>query len=301
MLNMKKIFFLAVIAALAFSSCDKVDNPYSGATNGGDSTVVKTRKLLLEEFTGHICVNCPKGALTVHSIQHDYPGKVIAVAYHADYYAKPQPPPSIFAQDFRSTVGDAYASTKFHITAYPTAMINRLNFGAGLHPITTTDTWRDTVIKYKDVAPDAFLTISNSYTSSTLTSTVKCEFMNLLNGNYNLVVFLTEDSIVAPQKNGTATVPADPAYPAGDVVNYVHMHMIRDCISDVNGAGVQIVTGSVAAGDSVIKTFNYTVPANFNGAAPVGTVPVAKHCNVVAFIYNTTTMEVVQAEEAKMQ
>jgi hypothetical protein len=296
---MKKIikyFLYFVLCTLYFSSCDKVKEPYSNATNGGDSTAVKTRKLLLEEFTGHTCVNCPKGALTVHSIQNEFPGKVISVAYHAGYYAKPETGASIFTQDFRTTVGEAYVSA-FSITAFPSAMISRKHFPS------STDQWRDTIVAFKDVAPDAFLTIKNSYVSSTraLTCTVKCEFLNMLSGDYNLIVFLTEDSIVAPQKNGQGSTPADPAYPAGNVTNYVNNHMVRDCISDINGAGFQIVTGSAAAGDSASHTFTYTLPANFNGVPPIGSSPVEKHCNVVAFLYNTATMEVIQAEEAKMQ
>ena len=296
---MKKIFLLGFVISLAILSCDKIDDPYAtNGTNTTDTNVVKTRKVLLEEFTGHTCVNCPLGALNVHSLQHDYPGKIISIAYHAGYYAKPQST-SAYLEDFRTTVGEAFATT-FSIIGYPSAMVNRMHFPTG-NVISNPSQWRDTVLAYKDKAPDAFLTISNSYTSPNLTCSVKCEFLNLLSGDYNLVVFLTEDSIMAPQKNGTVSAAADPNYPNPDALSYYHMHMLRDCISDASGVGVPIITGSAAAGDSVIKTFNYTLPANFNGAPPVGTVPVAKHCNVVAFIYNTATQEVIQAEEKEMQ
>jgi hypothetical protein len=297
-----KLFFLGAIFGLAVGSCNKIKEPYAASSpSGTDTAIVKTRKILIEEFTGHSCVNCPKGALTIHSLQDEFPGKIISVAYHSGLFAKPQPSPSVYTQDFRTPVGDAYTASVFHIVAYPTAMVNRENFLSGNHKIEDSDKWRDTVLAYKDKAPDAFLTITNSYSSPSLTTTIKCEFLNMMTGSYNLVVFLTEDSIVAPQKNGTTAGPSDPAYPNPDADSYVHKHMMRDCISDPAGAGVQIVNGSVAAGDSVIKTFNYTLPANFNGAPPLGTIPVEKHCNVVAFIYNTTTQEVVQAEEQKMK
>lgn len=300
--QIKNIFFLGAIILFGVISCNKIDKPYAPVSPTGTDTtaIVKTRKLLLEEFTGHTCVNCPKGALTVHSIQHEFSGKVISISYHAGLFAIPQPTPSLYTQDFRNSVSTGYASL-FQITAYPTAMLNRENFLAGKHRLEESDKWRDTVVAYKDKAPDAFLTISNSYSSPVLTTTVTCEFLNMLTGNYSLVVFLTEDSVIAPQKNGTTALPSDPAYPNPDASNYVNMHMMRACISDPTGAGIQIVNGSVAAGDTLVKTFSYSLPANFNGAPPVGTVPVEDHCHVVAFIYNTATQEVVQAEEAKMK
>jgi len=303
--TLKLLFFAGIIISLGLvSSCDKVKDPYNSTEKPIDTTTVaKTRKLLLEEFTGHLCVNCPKGALAIRSLHTDFPEKIISVAYHASTtWAKPEASPSIYRQDFRTPMGEAFVTT-FNIQAFPSAMINRLNFLNNKHRLTNADVWRDTFAVHKDRAPDAFLTINNSYASgsSALTTTVTCEFLNLMTGSYNLVVFLTEDSIVAPQKNGSASAPEDPAYAHPHAANYVHMHMVRACISDGTGTGVQIVSGSAAAGDTVVKTFNYTLPATFNGAAPTGTSPVAKNCNVVAFIYNTATQEVIQAEEKKIQ
>lgn len=300
----KQLFSTGIITSFILVSCDKVSDPYNSSIEPQDTTSnVQTRKLLLEEFTGHLCVNCPKGALAVHSLQHEFPGKIIALAYHASTaFARPTTAP--YTQDFRTPVGESYIlSSSFNIQGFPTAMINRLNFPTGGHRLTNPDVWRDTFMVHKDKAPDAFLTINNSYTpgSGALTTTVTCKFLNLMTGSYNLVLFLTEDSIVAPQKNGSVATADDPAYAHPDALDYVHMHMVRACISDANGVGVQIVSSSIAAGDSVVTPFSYTLPATFNGATPMGTAPVAKNCNVVAFIYNTATQEVIQAEEQKIQ
>ena len=74
---MKKlcICLLGICAALLFVQCDKIEEPFMEA---GDQKVtadtpyfeVKTQfiqKYLLEEFTGHTCLNCPKAHKIMHS------------------------------------------------------------------------------------------------------------------------------------------------------------------------------------------------------------------------------------------
>ena len=174
-------------------------------------------------------------------------------------------------------------------------MVNRRR-NAGGYAISDA-VWKDTVKALLTKAPDALLKITNTYDAASrkLTTDIKCSFLNTLSGSYNLVVLLTQDSIKAPQEyNGTG---GDPAWHSPTESDYWHMHVLRACISDgtgtVSGAGVDV--GSFTKGTSVTKTFSFDVPTM------VVNIPLdAKHCNVVAFIYNTTTKEVIQAEEAKL-
>jgi hypothetical protein len=54
-------------------------------------------------------------------------------------------------------------------------------------------------------------------------------------------------------------------------------------------------TGLITAGDSVVRNYVYSLPAKFNGMTPH-----EKQCHVIAYIYDITTYEVLQAEEMNM-
>src|SRR4051812_25265537 len=86
---MKKKFrilcFVLAVAAL-FQACDYIidANPPRKATCKPE-TVFK--KILVEDYTGHKCGNCPAAARELARLDSIYPGKVIPMAVHAGYYA----------------------------------------------------------------------------------------------------------------------------------------------------------------------------------------------------------------------
>lgn len=278
-----------VEASIMLSSCEKIKNPYLPATTtGGDTADIKVRKLLMEEFTGHKCGTCPPGAQTINTLIGQHGEKMIAVAIHAGFYATVGTAP--YTADFQCNEGDDYYNF-FGVSVNPIGMVNRRNY-PNSH-LKNVSEWGGVIDTVLAVAPDADLKITNTYNSSTrvLNSSVRCEFLKPLNGTYKIVLLLTEDSIVAPQKDYNATPQ--------DVLNYVHRHMLRDGIT--TSWGDPLVSGTIAAGDTVVKTFNYTLPANFNGI-----VPDENHCHVVAYIYDADPLspayyEVMQAEEEKIK
>lgn len=288
---------LGVTLAFMFSSCNKVDKPYLKKPNPIIPTNDTIRKVLIEDFTGHKCSNCPRAAYTIHNfLEVTFPKKVVAIGIHPKGGGGFTTTDANHLEDFRTPVGDKY-DTDFGISGngLPNGMVNRRK-NTGGYAISDSK-WKDTVTALLKKAPDALLKITNTYDVATrkLTSDVKCSFLNTLSGTYNLVVLLTQDSIKAPQDyNGTG---GDPAWHSPTESNYWHMHVLRACISDgtgpASGAGVSI--GSIIKGNTVTKSFPFDVPTI------VVNVPLdAKHCNVVAFIYNTLTNEVVQVEEKKL-
>ncbi len=68
---MRKIFFTIVTAALLWSGCDQLENPYTyvkyrymdekyGPAPTFNFEEGMTKNVLVEEFTGHLCGFCPK-------------------------------------------------------------------------------------------------------------------------------------------------------------------------------------------------------------------------------------------------
>lgn len=289
---MKRFFKIALYLmpyALCLSSCDKVNDPYNAASGGVDTTVTKVRKVLLEDYTGHKCGNCPEAAITAQTIKSTYGERLIIMAVHAGSFAEPKAAP--FGYDFRTVPGTAYdLFFKIGAAGNPNGMVNRKEYPGNTH-IKSHGTWGSIVTSLMAEAPDAYIEMSNTYNSSnrTLTSIVNVEFLDVLSGDYKLAVLLTEDSIVKPQ--------VDYSKPTGqqNVLDYVHHHVLRDVISN-DSWGDMIATGGVAAGDTTADTLTYTLPANFNGL-----IPRENHCYVIAFVYDATTYEVIQVEEKKME
>lgn len=281
----RSFFFFVVFIAVIFSSCDKVKNPY-----GVKTTVVtpsgKVRKVLLEDYTGHLCPNCPAAAQTAQTIKGIYGRRLVIMSVHAGNFSVPGVTP--YTYDFRTSVGDAYYN--FFIPSYfPIGMVNRMGF-----PVTQQwkdySNWGTIVDSLMAKAPDADIQITNTYTTSSrlLNTIVSCKFLNLLtSGTYKLVVLLTEDSIQNAQKDKNLIPP--------DNLTYYHRDVLRDVIT-TTAWGDSIATGPIAAGDSIVKTYQYTLPATFKGMAPV-----ASQCYLVAYVYNASTYQIIQVEEEKIQ
>ena len=289
---MKKIFLFSLVLA-ALSSCDKVNDPYCATAPTIDTTVTKVRKVLLEDYTGHKCGNCPPAAVTAQTIKSTYGDRLVIMSVHAGFYATPLAAP--YTYDFRTVPGTDYDNFFGNGAAgNPNGMVNRIGYPTTTQ-VKSISTWGTLVDGLMAIAPDAYIKITNNYNSSTrvLNTTINTEFLNMMSGSYKLVVLLTEDSIVQPQ--------LDYAQPTGqqNVLNYVHHHVLRAGISSTSWGDVIAPTGA-AAGDTMVNTFTYTLPATFPATAG-GIAPKEDDCYVVAYIYDVVTYEVIQVEEKKIK
>lgn len=110
-----------------------------------------------------------------------------------------------------------------------------------------------------------------------------------MTGNYNIVLGISEDNVVDWQLDYKISPSVPPNYQNNP--NYVHRHVFRGAINGVQGFGEQVIAGNADAGFTVSKSYSYAIPAAWN----------ENNCSIVAFVYNTATKEIVQAEEVKMK
>ncbi|MBL4656952.1 MAG: Omp28 family outer membrane lipoprotein [Flavobacteriales bacterium] len=283
-----KVWFLALASLLVTTSCDKIEGPYleEGGDSGGiDTTIAELRKILIEDFTGHTCGNCPRAAETATSLKQLYSEQLVVIAVHMGFFAEPKSyPDSSYAYDFRTTMGDEI-DAQFDIdpTGLPKGMVNRTEVSGAL--LLSYSAWGSAASVLSAMAPDVKMDISNAYDSQTrtLTTTVISDFLNNLSGTYNVVVALTEDNVVNWQK--------DYDLPAGqqDIENYVHQHVLRDGFTGTWGD--QIASGTVVAGTIDTSTYTMVLPSSWN----------ENECDVVAYVYETTSYEVLQVEESSIK
>ena len=277
-MKIRKYFLLTILlAGFLLQSCDKLKEPYATLKESGDdTTTVNVRKVLLEDYTGHLCVNCPSATETAHILEQAYGGKLILIAVHAGNLAVPSDPP--FTADYTSSAGEEWYNT-FGIYANPLGMVNRKPFGG--HLIIGADLWASAVDSLIHKAPDALITIENSFnaTSSTLTTIISTKFKSLLQGSFTLNVCITEDSLISAQKNSDTLVGPIPV-----IHNYVFMDVLRGTI---NGNWGKVLTSSVDTSLVYKKTYVFSFSPSW----------IAKNCSVVSFVYNSDTKEIIQTEK----
>jgi hypothetical protein len=286
---MKKNLLLLSLASLLWfaSACDKVEGPFSEGTSNGnnpDTTQTFFRKILIDEFTGHKCGECPYAARTLKQIQELYGDKVVAIAIHAGNFATPnQNGPMVY--DFRSPEGNQLDQFFENSAAgLPNGLVNRISNG-GTSIVSPTD-WSTRVTNLINQPADAWLTIDLDFVSDTrvLNASVETKFLQSVEDSLNIALYVLEDSIQRPQ-----VIYNDPNYPNSFIENYHHRHVLR---GSMNGAwGNALATGQTFTnGQLITTTGNITLPSNWN----------AEQVSVVAVVYKAITKEVVQVEEKKL-
>ena len=123
---MKKYITLIGIA-LTITSCEVVDGPY---IIDSESYINPDKKVLIEDFTGHLCPNCPDAARELEAIHDIYGDQIIAIAIHVSKsFARPYPASQApnFQYDFRTNWGTNWdAFYGISNAGLPRGMINRV-------------------------------------------------------------------------------------------------------------------------------------------------------------------------------
>jgi hypothetical protein len=299
---MKKILllFLITIPLLTFfQSCDKVNAPFREDLNVDTSCSFAplvggaNRKVLLEEFTGHLCGNCPPTTVYISdTIKPRYADSLVVITIHAKYFAETCPisqacpgtvPPGSFTKDYRCDVSEKWYEFFNTAAVNPICMVNRFGFPTSSH-LKSKSQLAGLINSQLLTTATARLRIQNTFDESTrkLSSCIESKFLAYLNGTYKLQVVLTEDSIIDWQLWYGHT-------PDEAVQDFVFHHVLRGTMN--SNFGTSLVSGTIAPDSTVNSGFFYDIPADWN----------ADQVYVVAFIYNDNTKEVIQVEEAKIK
>lgn len=250
---MKKIFDILILALATLSACDEV-TPDKRLTYVEPPEV--KRAVLIEDFTGQYCVNCPRATEEIERLVEEYGDSVvIAVAIHSGPFGKLKGVPS----PLYTEVGDEYFN-RWGLSAQPIGLVDRLFESM---PLSYTD-WAGGVnyeMAYK--APVSFV-MSTSYDDETRQASIEVQTIGidsaLVSGQ--LQVWLTEDSIDSFQY-----------MPDGSVNDhYNHMHVFRASVNDPWGDDLSVGHGEVA-----MKNYSIELKPDW----------VPEHCSVVTFFYDS--------------
>ncbi len=282
---MKRIF-LNIIAfvcmtCLLLVGCDKIEGDIYQIVQNEDVTVTFPdinpdevyRKIFVEEFTGHRCTNCPQGHQMLESLHQQYGDTLVTVGIHYGALAKPFG--SVFSYDFRTEagnqIGDAYG-----IDGIPAAIVNRVQESGGW----PREQWASVLRDVDRSKVFAAVQLINEYdaASKTLKANAKVTTLKAIDNQLRLILFVVEDGIVKPQKDGNQ-----------DIEDYVHNHVLRCALTDP--FGFPLTKDTWQNGDSEM----YAASVSFDGQDwnP-------ENCQVVAALFDPITSEVLQVEKANV-
>ena len=268
---------LLVFLSLGINSCKEVGPqlPWGHSSVLSDTTYVEapaqaaeTKNVLIEELTGVSCVNCPAGHDIVKGILTSS-DRVFAVAIHGSVEpaALDGSIPGLTTQVLHNAESESLIESFGEPGSRPRGAIDRVihtDFGAPLI-WTDRDNWNPyTQTQLQQANSIVNIDLTNTYDSTTRTIAARVELHYTAtqpDSSQALSIFLTEDSIVTAQLNGSNI----------DTF-YVHNGVFRKALTNVTGDLLKV---ALAPGRVVIRTYSYKV-----------TDPLWKpeHMNVVAFV-----------------
>lgn len=272
-----RIFLLIAVVSVIYS-CDKVDAPVKEVI----PPPAGNRKVLVEDFTGQKCGNCPRASRAIYDLKPIYGDRLIIMAIHAGSFAVPFPPSApYYTYDFRTSEGTEL-DTDFGISTAgnPNGMVNRRQVN-GSYIIGPTQWGVQVAEVLKNTEPlPVEITINNNYDSASriLQTEVQSKFFQTLSGNYKLCVFMVEDSIVNWQKDYDASPE--------DIPDYIHREVLR---GSMNGTYGELVTPTTD-GETNSLTYSKTLDPSWND----------QHFSVIAYLYNDATKEIIQVEQKEI-
>lgn len=292
--------FLFAIALLSFvSSCDIITDPIPDSLNQIDTSTTNEedeslKRILLEDYTGHQCGNCPGAAVTAAQLHNIYKDQLIIMGVHAGFFAETRA--SKYTTDYRTEASEAY-DLHFGVSAKgnPNGLINRAKILNSSNPITLPADWSTAIEQIKNDLAKIKISFTKTQNGDKFDVSADVTILEALSGTYNIVLCLTEDSIVSYQKNYSADAGGDPNYPTPEASNYVHQHVLRD---NLNGTwGTELFSGDAA----VNEVFNVTV----NNYTPDPSWKTDK-MHLIAFVFDnstssTTQFEIIQSKEVKLK
>lgn len=276
----KQLYILYILAGLLiFTACEEVGpainfetetiTPIDTATNNETQ-----RTILLEEFTGVRCANCPAGAELAQQLADESGDRVIIVSIHSSgAFALPYAD----QMDFRTPQGDKIENLLGKAAAYPSASINRKLFNGELTPIVTSTSWSNYINKELAEEPVLDIQLSTTLVNNQIEVFTDLKFLKEVATDIKLSVVILEDDIISPQNVNSVKID-----------DYVHQHVFRTMLTAFDG---ELIATGALSGDDISKTYQLNeIPAEWN----------TEKLSVVAFVHGNGTEGVYQAAKAKL-
>lgn len=264
-----------------------------------DLAFAPTKRVVLEEYTGMTCQNCPLGILAIEKIRSLYGDLFIPVSIHT------------YSGDIFGSGLSSY-SDFFAFTGAPSGMIGRsgiisypMSSEGGDYTFNGQDgdkLWLDIVQEEMEIPAESEISASISLDADKKKLTVPCTVRYALdaeNQNVNIFMVILEDNVLGYQTNNLLGV-SDPdlgewgqggKYASSSVYPYYHEDVARAWVGrSVSGTGGYLPS-TVEAGKEYTATLTADVPASISNT---------DNMKVVVMLINANTEAVINAVTAKV-
>ena len=263
------LLFFALLTLAAFVACDDIPEDERWINR---SEVEVERNVLIEDFTGQRCVNCPNATDVITSLQANILagyGKqhVVAVAIHGGSMSLSD----ATAMGLATAEGTAYHEG-LGLTTWPCGRVNR---GA----VCNYDQWTAQAIQGMTQEPlvlidakrgEGSIEVSVNTSKELPQNEDTAEEDGPLSGVFMLTVWITESDITALQFMPDGTINP----------NYIHNHVFRETLTSMGGDMIDY-DGT----KPFVATFAYTLDSRWNPD------------NIHFVVFVTRNGEVLQVEE----
>ena len=164
-------------------------------------------------------------------------------------------------------------------------MISRIDFSGD--PKLGRTAWKSSMASIVRQAPTIGLQIIPADESTDSVNVfVKTTFLSAMDKNLKLYIVLIESGMISAQSNNSSIIGTTPT-----ILNYEHKHVLRTNINPKEGNVIAKVGTPVAKDQSVIKGYTlYLSGKSWN----------LDNCDIIAFVVDSDTKEILQVEEVEM-
>ena len=275
-----QILLFALFIAAFTTQCDVIDQPFKNGGPQDTTSTMQQRNVLIEDFTGHRCKNCPKASKKIEELVDAFGSdRIIGLAIHAG--------PGNFTgtnadypTDFTTPEGKQIQNF-FGTNFLPVGMVNRENWtSSGNSHWSSFDEWPTLSAEAMDSTLRVELEVEASVdlSDTTVTVNVKAIPQQAILHDLNVVVMIKESGIVSPQLLSDDT--RDP--------NYVHNNVLRAFVTPTWGE--QLGNSPMLPGDELTCSHNIAWNTNW----------VKSNSAVVVYVYNPINYRILQVVEASI-
>jgi len=241
-----KLIRVLPLAFLFLMACEEIP-PVVTPLEEGQVRDTLLQNILVEEFTGTRCVNCPAGSSELARLQEVYGDQLIIVAIHAGSFARPYPESR---EDFRTAEGDALLNYLGQPLGYPSAIINRKLYDGEVDLQLSRSLWPLFLEQESERLAPIQLAPSLTYDSTNREVVYNID-LTLLDDNpgsdVRLSLMVVEDDVTDIQLT-----------PNGPDEQYVHRHNLRDMLTAATGNSLP---DDWQQNQTLARQFTYQLPA----------------------------------------
>ena len=258
---------MVLFALAALSACDEVDEADRFVQL---PTIESKRNVLIEEFTGQMCTNCPDAHRGLAALTGQYGEQLISVSIHAGVLSLAEDNGTEFV-GLKNDEGQEYANRWGDLdkVGYPCAVFDRSSEVS----LFVSGKWPELIRKELEKPTSISINLEAHYNNDSTQMEITALMLPETDANAKLQLWVTESNITAMQIDNGALK-----------TDYVHNHVFR---SSANGTWGE----DIALKSNIYSTATATVDVKENWNV--------RNLAVVAFVYNDKD-GVMQAAECKL-